>query len=92
MERFSKQALAVAALCLGTCLGPPARTMAAGGGEEGMLQADHAFVAAVAKVDKQALAKLLDGDFSWTDSNGKTQSKQQVLRICRSPESAMTRN
>lgn len=79
MERFSKQALAVAALCVGACLGPPARTMAADGGEEGMLQADHAFVAAVAKADKQALAKLLDGDFSWTDSNGKTQSKQQVL-------------
>ena len=47
--------------------------------ERGMLQADHAFVAAVAKADKRSLAKLLDADFTWTDSDGKTQMKSEVL-------------
>jgi hypothetical protein len=48
-------------------------------GEEQMLQADRAFVTAVAKGDKQSLAKLLDSDFTWTDSNGKTEKKSEVI-------------
>lgn len=45
-----------------------------------MLQADHAFVQALAKADKPALAQLLDVDFTWTDSQGKTRTKAQVLQ------------
>ena len=45
-----------------------------------MLQADRAFVEAVAKSDKPALEKRLDADFAWTDSAGKTQTKAEVLR------------
>jgi hypothetical protein len=45
-----------------------------------MLQADGAFVEAVAKADKPALGKLLDADFTWTDSQGETRTKAQVLR------------
>jgi hypothetical protein len=45
-----------------------------------MLQADRAFVEAVAKADKPALEKLLDADFTWTDSEGRTRTKAQVLR------------
>lgn len=48
-------------------------------GEQAMLRADHAFVTAVAKGDKQSLAKLLDADFTWTDSDGKTEKKSEVL-------------
>lgn len=48
-------------------------------GEQAMLQADHAFVTAVAKSDKQSLAKLLDADFTWTGSDGKTEKKSEVL-------------
>src|ERR1039458_3448347 len=44
-----------------------------------MMQADRAFVQAVAKADKPALEKLLDADFTWTDFEGKTQTKDQVL-------------
>jgi hypothetical protein len=45
-----------------------------------MLQADRAFVEAAAKADKPTLEKLLDADFTWTDSEGKTRTKAQVLR------------
>jgi len=45
-----------------------------------MLQADRAFVEAAERSDKPALEKLLDADFTWTDSDGKTQTKAQVLR------------
>jgi hypothetical protein len=50
-----------------------------------MLQADRAFVEAVAKRDKPALDELLDADFSWTDLEGKTQSKDKVLRELPAP-------
>lgn len=45
-----------------------------------MLQADRAFVQALAKADKAALEELLDADFAWTDFDGKTASKAQVLQ------------
>lgn len=45
-----------------------------------MLQADHAFVQAAAKADKPALEKLLDADFTWTDFEGKTLTRAQVLQ------------
>ena len=45
-----------------------------------MLQTDHAFVQAVARADKPALEKLLDGDFTWTNFEGKTRTKAEVLQ------------
>jgi hypothetical protein len=45
-----------------------------------MPEADRAFVAAVARADKPALESLLDADFTWTEFNGNTQTKAQVLR------------
>jgi Domain of unknown function (DUF4440) len=45
-----------------------------------MLQTDRAFVEAVAKADKTALEKLLDADFTWTDFEGKTLTRAQVLQ------------
>lgn len=45
-----------------------------------MLQADRAFVQAVAKGDKAALEQLLDADFTWTDFEGKPATKAQVLQ------------
>jgi glyoxylase-like metal-dependent hydrolase (beta-lactamase superfamily II) len=45
-----------------------------------MLQADRAFVEAAARADKPVLEKLLDADFTWTDSDGKTLTKADVLR------------
>lgn len=50
-----------------------------------MLQADRAFVQAVAHSDKAALGKLLDADFTWTDSGGKTESRARVLQALPKP-------
>jgi hypothetical protein len=47
--------------------------------DEAMLQADRAFVQAATKTDKPALEKLLDADFTWTNSEGKTRTKTEVL-------------
>jgi hypothetical protein len=54
----------------------------------GMMGADRAFVQAVAKADKPALKKLLDADFTWTDFEGKTQSRAEVLRDLPKPAAA----
>jgi hypothetical protein len=45
-----------------------------------MIEADRAFVQAVAKADKPALEKLLDADFTWTGSEGKTLTRAEILR------------
>jgi hypothetical protein len=45
-----------------------------------VLQADRAFVQAVAAGDTTKLTGLLDENFTWCDSNGKTLSGAEVLR------------
>lgn len=55
-------------------------TTVRGNQDQTMAQADHAFVQAVRKGDQAALEKLLDADFTWTDSEGTTQTKAGVLR------------
>src|SRR6185437_9758901 len=47
--------------------------------DQAVLQADHALLAAIAKDDVDALSKLLDGYFEWTDSEGNTFTKTHVL-------------
>jgi hypothetical protein len=47
---------------------------------QAMMQADRAFIQAVAKADRTAVEKLLDADFTWTDFEGNTRTKTQVVR------------
>jgi hypothetical protein len=47
--------------------------------DQSILQADHEFVQAAAKGDTAILGKLLDTDFTWTDADGKTRTKSEVL-------------
>jgi len=49
------------------------------GAEQTALQADHAFMQALGTSDKAAVAPLLDSDLIWTDWEGKTQNRTQVL-------------
>jgi hypothetical protein len=79
MRHFSWQVLAAAALFVGLCSVLSTNMVAAQTGDQAMLQADHAFVVAVVNADKQALEKFLDAGFTWTNSNGKTLTKPQVL-------------
>lgn len=78
MRPFRLPLFAIAALLVVLSV-VPAKSAADTSAEKAMLQADRAFVAAVAKNDKASLAKLLDADFTWTDSDGKTQKKSEVL-------------
>jgi hypothetical protein len=50
------------------------------GQDAAMLQADRAFVEAVNRADRAALDGLLDADFTWTDFEGKTLTKADVLQ------------
>lgn len=57
-----------------------AKHAAAAGDDDAVLQADRAFVQALAKADAAAASKLLDAEFSWTDSAGATQSRAEILK------------
>jgi hypothetical protein len=48
--------------------------------EQAVLRADHALFQAIAKADKSGTGKLLDADLMWADSQGKTQTKAEVLQ------------
>jgi uncharacterized protein DUF4440 len=53
--------------------------------EPSALQADREFVQAAAKGDSAGVAKLLDADFTWTDADGETLSRADVLRSLPKP-------
>ncbi|HEV2116568.1 MAG TPA: nuclear transport factor 2 family protein [Terriglobales bacterium] len=46
---------------------------------QAVVDADHAFIQALGKSDKAALGKLLDADFSWTNTEGKTVGRSAAL-------------
>jgi hypothetical protein len=48
-------------------------------------KSDHDLVQAVARKDKGAVGRLLDADFSWTDSQGRTLTRTQVLEKLPAP-------
>ena len=77
MRCFAKYALPVA-IASGAlvALGLDQRTAAAE--DPAALQADHEFLRAAAKGDKEAVGKLLDADFTWTDAQGKTYTKSEA--------------
>ena len=47
--------------------------------EQSVLQADREFVQAAAKGDTATVGRILDADFMWTDSDGKTRTRAEVL-------------
>lgn len=49
------------------------------------LQADREFVQAAAKGESAAVTRLLDADFTWTDADGKTLWRADVLRALPKP-------
>jgi hypothetical protein len=55
------------------------RPSSAADGTVDVLQADHEFVQAAAKGDTATVGKVLDPDFTWTDADGKTRTKAEVL-------------
>jgi hypothetical protein len=80
MKFLRSSAFTVFAFC--SCLlfvSLPDRSMAAEM-DQAVLQADHAFVQDLANGDNAKLTSLLDENFTWCDSNGKTLSGAEVLR------------
>ncbi len=57
----------------------------AAGDEQSVLQADREFVQAAAKDEKTRVAALLDTDFTWTDADGKTQTRTEILNSLPTP-------
>ncbi len=50
-----------------------------------VLQADRAFVQAAAQGDSAAVARFLDTEFTWTNAEGKTSTKAEVLSSLPAP-------
>src|SRR5260370_9282623 len=87
MRRFVKRVVAFGILFVGSWAALTCKHAAAAGDDEVVLQADRAFVQAIAKSDKASLGKLLDADFAWTNSEGKTQTKAEILQDLPTPVS-----
>jgi Domain of unknown function (DUF4440) len=80
MKFLRSRAFTVVAFC--SCLlfvSLPHRLLA-GETDSAVLQAERAFVQAVAAGDNAKLTSLLDENFTWCDSNGKTLRAAEVLR------------
>jgi len=70
---------AIGILCVGLLLTTLSKPGAALADEPSVLQDDREFVQAAAKGNTAAVAKLLDTGFTWTDAEGKTFSRGDVL-------------
>jgi hypothetical protein len=80
MKRVSIRVLIVGVVCGGVLASwPMGQTGAGDAPEQGALQADHSLLSALSKADKTATGKLLDADFVWTDADGKSLKKTEVL-------------
>ena len=58
--------------------------------EQATLQADQSFQQAVSRGDKTVLGNLLDSEFTWTDADGKTLTRAEVLQATPAPLIAFT--
>ncbi len=79
MKRFVTRALLAGLVFGGTFGALRIERAAADGVESTVLQADKSLLDALGKSDKTALVKLLDANFAWTDTDGKTHKQADVL-------------
>jgi hypothetical protein len=79
MRAFVSRALIVVVACGGVLAAGPIRPVAADDAEKVALQADRFLLSALGKADKTETGKLLDADFVWTDGDGKSLKKVEVL-------------
>ena len=85
MKRFVRRVLVARILAVGVWMALPNLPGHTQAQEPSAAQADREFVLAAAKGDTGAVAKFLDHDFTWTDANGKTQSRAEVLNSLPNP-------
>jgi hypothetical protein len=90
MNRFGASVFAIFFLCVISSArmaearankpSPQGASVGATEADKPALDADHQFQEAVKNGDKTALSSLLNPDFSWTNADGKTLSRAQVLQ------------
>jgi hypothetical protein len=85
MRRFALFVSVVAIVLCSLLLAPLGKHGIASADEPTALQSDHDFVQAAAKGDATAVAKFLDDNFTWTDAEGKTLSRADVLSSLPTP-------
>jgi len=93
MSRFKEDAvrrsmlwtLVTAVMGLGTLVAIGSGTIFAAAADQDALQADHAFMQALATSDKAAVGPLLGPEVIWTDWEGKTQYRTQILEHLPAP-------
>jgi hypothetical protein len=85
MNRFLSYALVLGMVCSGIAGALTSCAVAATDDDQVVLQADRALLQAIGKADKAAVSQLLDADFTWIDSAGKSQSKAEVLQNLPTP-------
>jgi hypothetical protein len=77
MRAQTVRLLTIAFLFLSYSFG--ASPLVAAEADPAVMQADRQFVQAAAKGDVATLGKMLDADFTWTDTEGKTLTGEEVL-------------
>jgi Domain of unknown function (DUF4440) len=83
---FARLVLAMTTIALGApVIAPTVGPLALAGEDQAALQADREFAQAVAKSDKAGVGKLLDKDFTWTDSEGNSFNRSEVLESLPKP-------
>jgi hypothetical protein len=85
MNRIATYARTIGFLFVGLLAVVSNNPASAASDDQEVLQTDHDFVQAAAKADKATVAKLLDADFTWTDADGRSQARTQVLGLIPSP-------
>jgi hypothetical protein len=85
MRRWAGRMLAVSFAVGGTFAGLAGRPVGAANEDQAVLEADRALVQAIGKADKKAVAGLLDANFTWTDTAGKTLTKAEALQNLPTP-------
>ncbi len=79
MRCFAKYGLPMVIVLGGAVTAPRVDRLGAASEDQAALQVDREFVRAAAKGDKEAVGKLLDAEFTWTDAQGKTYTKSEAL-------------
>jgi len=85
MRRFITEGLAIGVVLGGMWVAAQSKQVVAETAEQSVLQTDHEFVRAAATGDKATLATLADSDFTWTDAEGKTESRAEILKSLPKP-------
>lgn len=76
---------AVGILCAASLIVTSSERGVAAAAESSALHTDREFVQSAANGDSAAIAKLLDTDFTWTDAEGQTFSREEVLSALPKP-------